>query len=341
MKKINLDNFGKDPKKQKKQQPAIRPTDAVGPVDLVIAPKKEAEKAKPKAVVAPKGLSLEEIYDSQSRMIYLFDVSGSMGEEMPGAKKSVDDFIWDETTLVNIRDRAADAAKQLADPKSPLYPDDSETVEQLKRFAALVGLDDEALKRGVIDSEMYKDMYIPTNWYVQRSGNKLAVVKQAAVNMVNRRYEKYPNALVGALMFSDNPIPMPFDNKEGLIESIKSMSTIAGTNIMNAINAATSACKRAPSPVNLHHLVLVTDGLDSRAVTITDMIPEFKKMGVVLDFIHIPSAHHEARYVSVVDAIRKTCEATGGEYVVVRTAQEFDQKFIAASTRLMLPPASE
>ena len=75
----------------------------------------------------------------------------------------------------------------------------------------------------------------------------------------------------------------------------------------------------------------------------TDRIKEFRDLGLVLDFIHLESAER-ARWGgsndSTVEAIKQTCEATGGEYVKVSNYTDFEVKFIAAADRKLLPPPS-
>ena len=62
-----------------------------------------------------------------------------------------------------------------------------------------------------------------------------------------------------------------------------------------------------------------------------------KELGIVFDFIYMLGASPDQQGEQVAKVMRNLCEATGGEYTVVKTEEDFIQKFLEVSKRPMLP----
>jgi hypothetical protein len=171
----------------------------------------------------------------------------------------------------------------------------------------------------------------------------MQAVKDAARDFVHKRFQKYPNANVTLFSFEDSPKLLSAGLSEAdLMEGISRLPDYGGggTNIYRAVERALSECKKRPSEVNAHHIVLVSDGCDYGAKGVLDLLPRMKELGMVFDFIFILGASEsEIADDSTIAALKRVCEETGGEFVTVKTEKDFVQKFLAASNRPLLPPA--
>jgi len=103
------------------------------------------------------------------------------------------------------------------------------------------------------------------------------------------------------------------------------------TEIMSAIRAAVEVCRKRPSLVGIHHVIIMSDGCDGGTHVLPEWLPTLKASGVVLDYIHIGDE-------SVNDELKAACTALGGECVVVNSEKDFAERFAIACARPMLPP---
>jgi len=89
-------------------------------------------------------------------------------------------------------------------------------------------------------------------------------------------------------------------------------------------------CRKKPSPVGVHHFIIVSDGEDGSSNVIGSWVPSLKASGVVLDYIHIGCEYANK-------GLKKACEALGGIFVTVNSERDFESKFIEVVHRKMLP----
>jgi hypothetical protein len=306
---------------------------------------------------------LDSLYDEHARLLFLFDVSGSMVERVAAAKNGsfVDQYWW--KNLDQIRADVAAALSRLngaiLDPLGmaqeapgdevfiPLAdgqrgphgefmftPSDKELKERIVRASLLDVL-------GVEPDPAKKQQTPPT---------KIELVRKLAKQEIANRFAKHPNSLVSVVPFSgraevlfDGEAP---DKLWPALDSLnypwdytapdgRRMYSDGGTDILNAIRQAVELCRQKPSPVGIHHVIIVTDGQDADANhALPTWVASLKASGVVLDYIHIG----EAGFVNA--GLKKACAELGGEYVVVNTEKDFADKFIEMTQRLLAPPAS-
>lgn len=345
---INLDAFDTPQEKPASETPLTSTTD----VGLVVASTKAA---------APKASrSLSEIYSEKQKLVYLIDISGSMDEAVAGAA-SVEMFDWEfamrainenieraAAAVMDVESRATqallDAASDGADLNSEadmaqIQIDEPDAKTQM--WASLAGLDEAAMKLEILRKGLDKDVYLRPNAKHRALASKLGMVKKMAKRMIEERLAKYPEADILCATFDTRTTILDATTPEAMLNELQLIEPRGGTAIYRAIEDIAEACKASPSVVNLHHIVLVSDGEDGSALKLTEMLPQLKKLGIVLDFIYVSQPNNQdSWHSSCAQAIKEVCDATNGTYTVVTTADEFETKFIAASTRLMLPPAS-
>ena len=306
--------------------------------------------------VAPKASrSLAEIYSERQKLIYLIDVSGSMADIVAGAADA-SMFSWSDSAIKSAKEKAAKAAAKMASYQEAAtvaiqaaveegmdiqdVPVVEPSQDELK-WAELDGLDDEALKVEVVRKNLYHDLWLMPLQDKRDLCSKLGLVKKMASRMIDERLQKYPDADIMCATFTHEVNILPVTSKEAMLLALEGTRPTGGTAIHRAIATIIEACKKRPAKVNLHHIVLVSDGEDGSATSLPDLLPQMKELGVVLDFIYISQPGEQDSYrTAVAETIKEVCIATNGTYTVVTNADEFTTKFIAASQRLMLPPAS-
>jgi len=311
----------------------------------------EFEKAV-QAVDAGPGASLADMYDRLSKLLYVVDASVSMAEGML-SKETIKMYLWPEELLEQYRvwmseqyETDKEAFEQAMEDLQEQDEDGEGDFELPEQPVDPATLSDDQLKEAIVMQGLEKKsgIALTRNYGYRSSGQrtKMMAVKDAAKEFVHKRFEKYPDARVMLFQFSDYPELLAGGaNEQEVLDGISRLPDggIGGTNIHVAVERAVNECKKRPSEVNSHHIVLVSDGCDYGAVHIKDLLPKMKELGMVFDFIFIIGASDsEQAPKDVVEVLKMVCESTGGEYVEVRTEQDFKQKFLAASSRPMLPP---
>jgi hypothetical protein len=170
--------------------------------------------------------------------------------------------------------------------------------------------------------------------------DKMSIVKEEVLAQVAQRFSKYADADVGAVAFDTRAKDLHAYSLKSLQERIPTMDCGmgGGTNIAKAIFACLRMINKSPSATNNHHIVIVSDGLDnSVAGHATEIKQQFLDKGVTMDFIHITGLDKDTYGRNEVVSLKEISDDTGGEYVAVRTTDQFRTKFIAAATRLALP----
>lgn len=171
--------------------------------------------------------------------------------------------------------------------------------------------------------------------------SKIKVLQAESKKMIRERFAKWPQADISLIEFevgSKIHASKSLPECEQLIDAMDAWGY--GTNIVEAIKAAIQLCKKSPSPVNSHHIILVSDGEDYSSSEISHLIPDMKRLGIVFDFIHIAGMSHSMIASEGARKMKLACQQTGGDYTLVTRMNEFENKFLEASRRLCLPAPS-
>lgn len=283
------------------------------------------------------GSSLEDLFDRFSKLIYVIDASGSMGDGMKPDAEQVD-YIWTEDAVQEGRELLIEMIEEgdtILDPEAGV----DLTVAKVKK------LSDEDVKKVILEEGLESGIGVETKLKVGGSfkgRTKMMAVKDAAKEFVRARFKKYPDARVIVYKFEQAPAMLsPGATEQGTLDAIDRLPDFGGggTDIFKAVERAVFECKKRPSEVKVHHIVLVSDGLDSGARGVQNLVSVMKEIGIVFDFIFIQGRNDDAELDGVINVLRGVCEATGGEFTIVKTEKDFVQKFLAVSNRKCLPPA--
>lgn len=355
--KIDLDNLGKKPEKPntkktvvKEETPPPKVTVSSESMGLVVT-KKTTAKAN---TGGPK--SQAEVYDQFMKLVYMFDISGSMSERILEEPTKPEHLSFDDYELMRLNRRvefALDQAKLLEERRETMSDEeksqfneieDSEEYAAFKKYKELLGDADiksvsvDRARQLIFENKLWEGLGITPNPALSTpDDSKLQLVKTNCKKYIEDRLNKYPTADIVVIQFDDKAELLDCNSKELLMDSIDKMFPRGGTNIMQAIKYAKEICNKAPSPVNLHHFVLVSDGQDMGAMEMEEYKDVLIESGIVFDFIFLSSGYGNIKKVSTL--LKEVCKSTGGDYVEVKTKKDFEKKFLAASTRLCLPPA--
>lgn len=336
---VDLDNLG--PKRRKPAKP-------------------DAELSGSSALVLAR-TALEDTYDRLKKLIYVIDTSYSMADHLFGMEE-VSNFHWTPAVMQAARFRIENAEVRLSETLKRIVVGDEENAdddvpgdiavphflpeenpETDPLWAGLRTCNDDLLKAEIISRALWSEIGLAVRadasyYEQQRKHSKIAAVKQYAKEMIEERVRKFPDADLHLVEFSVMPSYSAVNTPADVVRQIEALNaTGADTNIIPAVAFAISLCRKAPSPIKAHQLVLVTDALDEEASEgFAELVPRMKELNIVLDFIHVVSAKELGSHENSWKAIKAACEATGGRYVLVDRAQTLKERFFEASRRLML-----
>ena len=300
-----------------------------------------------------QGQTLVDMYDHYSKLLYVIDASSSMGSGML-SEDWIKRYTWSPELLEQFRvemrktykkELAEYQAEQDVMDEDDIDPDDDGVFEE-EAPEDPDALSDDELKMKIL-SENLSDKHgigLQNNYnYRGRSRSKMMALKDAAKKFVADRFRKFADARVGVFRFTDST-QLLCASGASEVEVMNAINRLpdggdGSTEIFQAVERALNDCKKRPSEVGLHHIVFVSDGEDYSGIRVKDLLPRMKELGVIFDFIYMLGATEEASYSETVQVLKAVCEATSGEFVVVKTEQDFEQKFLAVSNRPMLPPA--
>lgn len=349
------------------------PAEETGDLGIALAEKKQPANT--------ENRSLDEVYDQYLKRIYLFDVSGSMKDPVI-SDETIDSFEWSEFYLNMVRERIRAARPMVEKARQDLSnlllnggdPDASLDllIDQLEIVLAEAPdealVSDQTLKEYVIRCQMWQALGIP-----RKPGAKITrridLTVTSAKALIGKRFDQYPDADIVGIWFDQragvfgsdeelNPMLLPRKRsarakilrhltKEELLREIDILPSRCGggTNILNAVTTAMGVIEAQPLPLQLHHIILITDAEDGSGYTLYEMLPQLKAKGIVLDFLHLCDPYsdrvHYQGYVDNATWLKKLCEATGGEYTRVTDTRMFELKFLQASSRKLLPPGAK
>ena len=295
---------------------------------------------------------MEGVYDELSKKIFLFDCSGSMREQLA----ETDKYLWPEATMEVIRKVARDLLTKTPNPimaeierEHAYFPADRFLARHDWGTEPSEIRNDAGLKAAVVAYDLMKYFgVIPdvTRDPNQRPISRTDVVRKLAKREVLKRFDRFPEGKLSVIRFNDyaevlfeSEVVSKHDHgriqeiREKLEEVFNSKLEGSGcTNYLEALRTGLESCRRFPSKVGLHHFIFVGDGEDGVcAAHIESWIPTLQASGVVLDYIHIGETTPNRGIVN-------TCIALGGQCVTVSSETEFEDRFVEAATRKLLPP---
>lgn len=326
---------------------------------------------KPKDTTEPfagKGKTISDTYAEHAKLVFLFDVSGSMQDlvtrDRYGSSYS-DQFIWPEEKLAEIRADALSASNKINAGAADLDDEDDDPRYQLTAGELLATslhdkgtfggpvvfapADDEDLKQRIMLKGVAEFGILPALGKHQAPLSRMDIVKKLAQSEIIARFRKFPDSRVAVVAFGGNTMTLFDDGVADDVEAAVAKLHYTGmctydangvrtevlqhgdTSILSAVKSGLEICRSKPSQVGLHHFILVTDGGDSEANnSLPSWVPTLKQSGVVLDYIHIGDSNAN-------DGVKAACIATGGEFNICNTEKDIAEKFTLAVARLCLP----
>lgn len=342
-------NFNLDDLNPSQSSPTAQPTNLVSGDDLGLQ---------------RGGASLEDIYDRHMKMIYVIDISGSMHDGIVDPS-SVSDYKWTPEVLQAIEDRIANAVLRAEEEGSAFLGGDDEDDEAADPFESLkdlpglvklehedplndlfwLGLKDaptETRKAHIVQQDAWQEIGLDCRAQ-KKMTPKIDAVRKLSTRMVEERYAKHPTADVHLILFAGNATYRKPAGKQDLLDQLSQLRADGGsTDVCNGIRKAIALCKKSPSPVHSHHIVLVTDGLDFGIGSLPELLPQMQELNLVLDVIHVTSMHEVSCSEYQGKILEEVCSATKGAFRRVARLCDFESRFLEAARRLCLPaPAAK
>lgn len=313
--------------------------------DLVATPKQ-------KPVVAYDGAATTR--DRYTKKVFVLDRSASMRDTICARAELAclvwpDEFFeWAEKRIENAAVRVdalatLDEDEELSNETKVPHSLENEDTDEDENWAALrdVISDRDAIRQAVLSNNLTAPFELDRPFSV----SKADLVKAVVARTVRERVRRYPDAEIVGIMFDDRAhlIQVRVTDNEGVTKrratTPEELIAIVqqddfhggGTNITKAVGAAVSLCKRAPSKVHQHHIVLVTDGCDYGITEVVQYLDDMQTKHICLDVIHITENSGDAG-----EFFKDVCTRTGGEYQQADNVNDFQTRFLTAANRLML-----
>lgn len=205
----------------------------------------------------------------------------------------------------------------------------------------------------VVDCSGSMGAYIMKSLTDPSGESKYIAARRVLRRAVDARYDKYENPDICIIEFGGDAQPQRTQTRSDLEMAIEGIYPHSGsTDITRAVERAVNECKRSPSPVHLHNVILITDGLDYKAACVEqEWVGAMKEKGIVLDIILINTAmtveeeeesktdgeYFGLNQQTVFRSLKRACEATGGKFQLVKFGDDLETKFLEATQRLYLP----
>jgi hypothetical protein len=323
---INLDNIEDD---------AIDPKSIGGVSGVPSAPIAGVDVAKQAAPSA--GMSMDLMLLKHQKQVFLFDTSGSMGSPLKFSK-NIDDYANVEYTidicLLPIFRNPSTLLRQNT-TGHPLYLHvtdlhaTKEVEPTVESIYARLKTDEFLVELCATENFLWTPSELDDR-FIEKFKTRLQVVQSSLIKVIRKRYADNPDADMVAAYFDDNVHPIQASTIDELEKSIANSPKGGGTSIMSAVNYGLNVCSKFPSKIGMNRLILVTDCEDG-GFDVTAMHDRFKSSRAMLDVIQISK-----RELGCARELRRLCQLTGGDYITVDSAEEFETKFIGVAERLML-----
>jgi len=288
---------------------------------------------------------LQNSYDEFAKLIFIFDISGSMITKLAG--RFAEQYLWNDSDMARIRMAFASVINKVnAALAANIEPKTLLDSEEQKIFSCLIrkengwGIpDDDELKSRVIEKGLAATFWLSLNPKCAHPvPSRLDVVKRLSTQEIKRRYEKYPKSSVAVILFASSTQVLFHDgNLDELYIALMGLKEGlgGGTRILEGIRTGMEVCRNSPSKVGIHHFIIVSDGEDGECEKeIGSWVPALRASGIVLDYIHIGDHHTNA-------SLMKASVELGGTACVVEKEEDIETKFVEAVQRKMLPPPAE
>ena len=284
---------------------------------------------------------LDSVYDEHAKLVFIFDISGSMEQRVARGAAQTNQFLWTPELIAQIRKEAKEAGEQCEIAAANGMDPEPMFTQLLPLWNVMTGTltdDDEELKTLVVKHDLIARFGLQIDWLNHNKGvpTRLELVRKLGKRECKARFTKYPKARIAVVAFASSA-EVRFDDQDpdkldGVMDNLQ-QGLGGGTDILNGINLALDTCRKNPSAVGIHHFVVVSDGDDHNCTrNIGAWVPALKASGVVLDYIHIGELENKN------SGLEAACKELGGESVAVNTEDEFELKFVQAAQRPMLPP---
>jgi len=312
--------------------------------------------------------SAASIYDEFQKLLFVLDDSGSMGNRLMGVMDLMAEDLTNEqrqsisNRIENARVRAeADVNAALIaleseeesefdivggdddgfDPTSIDVPHvfPAENLYNDKLWNRLAEKNDESRKAEVLKNDSL-GLEIGISLSNTSAPTKNAAMKAVVTKEIKDRYLKFGTPDIQVIKFEEKYQIFRTVGEADLLQAVDSLTAHGwDTKIFPPLKAALALCKRAPSTVGCHHIILVTDGLSSDGDACLALLPECLRLNVVVDFIHIADEYDHCSDWSQQAELKELSNKSGGKFYSVTSIRDFEKVFFESSKRLMLAPA--
>lgn len=168
---------------------------------------------------------------------------------------------------------------------------------------------------------------------------RLDTVKRVVGGFLQKHFANFPQAHASIWSFNMGTHKWcTWGTKDAVVNALKAMQLSGGTSLTQAVQEAVWELKRTPSPTKQNHIVMASDGIDKKAVAVEFLADEMVANNIVFDFILIATDSPSSPSMrDALDALKRTCKRTGGQFVIVNDALAFEQHLLGVSSRPCLP----
>mgnify|MGYP005850411213 FL=1 len=309
-----------------------------------------------------KSSSLEAVYDRHMKLIYCVDISGSMSSYLFNLE-DIEDFDWTGSkSLIQRRIRnavnrlgltamleeygacASSEGEEHALPPA-LHALRYEDPSTDHIWVSMAGQDPLLQRTTIVQYSLFNEIGLAPQYrrinYAE-TPSKIAVVRSELKKLIEERFQRFPEADVHLVRFGARVHYSPWKTRADLLQQVENLSACESNTVIGAALArCVSMCKRRPSQVAAHHVVLISDGLDSTlSPALPHLVQEMKNINIVLDFIHVGSPSEVISWESCIKDLRAACKELNGEYKIVSRSKDLRNRLQEAGRRLCLPAPS-
>ena len=319
---------------------------------------KDIATAAPAQVPALEGQDIAR--DRHTKKIFVIDRSGSTHDNVAAVSR-IGLLVWPDEVFEWTRRRIENAERRqvaaddeyLSDLENgeeeatatevEVHAIDNDVPDDDEHWAALDPNDRDAIRTAVLRY----NLKVPFDPGTSFSTTKYKLIQAVVARAIRERVHKFPDAKIYGIFFDSKPEHIqtavtddesgktryrPATAEEIIAAVYADYFNGGGTDITKGLASAVALCRRSPSAVKLHHVILITDGLDYGALDCVQFIEPMQKLGICLDVVHISDEPN----TEVGALLKRVCEQTGGEYQVADDVEAFQVKLLNAAGRLLL-----